>query len=68
MTGNWEVRREANRVVLIDPSGAIHSLWSLDDFGESQARGWADTYNMNDDKAEEFRKCPYCDTSCPWCS
>jgi len=67
MTGNWEVRRQQDCFALVDPSGSVNSLWSLDSIGESQAQGYADTYNMNEDREEEFRQCPYCDTACPWC-
>ena len=70
-TGRWEVRYEFDSnwerpaPVLVDPKGIAHCRWCPD--GRSEAEGYADTYNMNEDKAAEFRQCPYCTTGCPWC-
>ena len=73
-TGRWEVRSkydsnsESFCPVLVDPMGYVHSVWSPDILGQGAARGYADTYNMNEDKADEWRTCPYCTTECSWCA
>lgn len=70
-TGKWEVRHEfdsnweRHAPVLVDPNGFVDSTYVPGDMG--QAQGWADTYNLNEDKAAEFRQCPYCEGGCPWC-
>lgn len=70
-TGRWEVysewdtNYEAFAPVLVDPQGFVNERWEPNDMG--QAQGYADTYNLNDDKAEDFRQCPYCENGCPWC-
>lgn len=72
-TGQWEVYREwdsnweRNAPVLVDPKGFVNTRYSADPEAEWIARSYADTYNMNEDKAEEFRSCPYCTTECSWC-
>lgn len=72
-TGQWEVRSlycsnyEGNRPVLVAPDGSVHRIWPLGPSGAFEAEGYALTYNMNDDKAAEFRQCPYCWDECSWC-
>jgi hypothetical protein len=72
-TGRWEVYDEYDAnfergvPVLVTPQGFVDSRWYPDIVGESEARGYADTYNMNEDKAAEFRNCPYCKAGCSWC-
>lgn len=72
-TGKWEVygeydsNYETHAPVLVGPDGEVHSRWSPDDIGSSMAHSYADTYNLNEDKAAEFRDCPYCTKGCSWC-
>lgn len=72
-TGNWEVYSEWDSnwetvaPVLVRPDGTIDDFYEPTDLGRSEARGWADTYNMNEDKGARFDRCPYCTTGCPWC-
>ena len=63
--GEWDRNYEQNIPVLVDPHGFVNSRW--DPHWGSEAQGYADTYNMNDGKAEEFRTCPYCRSGCSWC-
>lgn len=63
--GEWDSNCERSIPVLVAPDGTVDSRWSTD--GDLTARGYADTYNLNDDKAKEFRACPYCVTECSWC-
>jgi hypothetical protein len=71
-TGRWEVvseydsNSERNFHVLVDPHGVANSQFVADLVAIAHA--YADTYNENEDKAEEFRTCPYCDSQCPWCT
>ena len=83
-TGQWEVvawynsNYERDFYALVRPDGTPESVWHYDGFHE--ARGYADTYNMNEDKAPEFRTCPFCGGAmgqvrksrkkncCVWCS
>jgi hypothetical protein len=64
----WDSNVDAFRHILVEPSGRVNTVYDHTDFGRSEAEGLAATYNLNPDRAEEFRKCPYCKTQCPWCS
>jgi len=56
------------RYCLLHPQGFVDSSFERSPIGRSEAQGWADTYNMNSDKAAAFRQCPYCKDRCPWCA
>jgi hypothetical protein len=56
------------RHFLLNQHGVVDSSFDDSPLGRSEAEGYADTYNMNDDKAAEFRQCPYCKDGCPWCA
>jgi hypothetical protein len=56
------------RHFLLNPHGVVDSSFDDSPLGRSEAYGYADTYNMNADRAAEFRECPYCKDGCPWCA
>ena len=56
------------RYFLWHPHDYAYASYERSPIGRSEAQGWADTYNMNADRAAEFRECPYCKDGCPWCA
>ncbi len=76
-TGNWECRRvwnsnyETFSPCLVRPDGTIEAIYEPG--WECQVKDEAATYNLNADKSQTFRICPYCGPgkplgSCSWCS
>jgi hypothetical protein len=63
----WDGDVEGFRHILVDPSGKVDSVFDHTLSGRAEAYGYADTYNLNPDRAAEFRRCPYCKTQCSWC-
>jgi hypothetical protein len=64
----WDGNVEGFQHILVDPSGKVDSVFDHTDLGRSEAYGYADTYNLNPDRAGEFRQCPYCNSRCAWCA
>lgn len=72
-TGKWEVgsrydpNYEARRNLVIDPNGKVWADFEPGADGYFVAVAYAETFNLNEDKSDDFVFCPYCKTGCSWC-